>query len=107
MEHSVIATSQRMMDYLRVTEGTQVSKFWRDLAAENLRMLRANGPETFKRTLSQNYFNWAVDDPAHPQMRTLLRAWADAPDRLPLQAELYGSAELEGAALARYVTSPE
>jgi hypothetical protein len=107
MEHPVIATSQRIMDYLEGTEGPQVSKFWHGLAAENLRMLRANGPETFKRSLSQNYFNWAVDDPAHPQMRTLLQAWADAPDRLPLQAALSGSAELEGVALTRYVTSPE
>ncbi len=105
--HPAVVTAQRMIDHFLERGGARVSKFWTDLSAENLRMLRTNGTESFKRTLSQNYFNWTVDDPAHPQMRTLLRAWANNPDRMPLQAELHGSAELEGVALTRYVTSPE
>lgn len=108
MPHPVIATAQRMAAHLDQAGGSElVSKFWTALSRENTRMLEATGPEAFKRSLSQNYFNWAVDDPAHPQMRTLLKAWAEEPSRGPLQAELHGSAELEGVALSRYVTSAE
>ena len=105
--HPVVVAAERMMEHLQQAGGAQISSFWRDLSLENLRMLRTNGPEQFKRTVSQNYFNWTIDDPAHPQMQTLLRAWAETPDRMPLQVELHGSAELEGVALSRYVTSPE
>ncbi|HJQ58121.1 MAG TPA: putative sugar O-methyltransferase [Vineibacter sp.] len=74
----------------------QPSRFWSDLAAQNLRMLETNGVANFKRSVAQNYFNWAVEGPSDPQMRALLAAWAADPSPLPLAADLRGSAALTG-----------
>jgi hypothetical protein len=74
----------------------QPSNFWDDLVAQNLRMIEMGGIENFKRSVAQNYFNWAVEGPSDPQMRTLLAAWAEDPSPMPLAAELHGSAALDG-----------
>src|ERR1700727_400694 len=42
------------------------SKFWEDLNKINLRMLSQDGLERFKRTVSQNYFNWLISSQDHP-----------------------------------------
>jgi putative sugar O-methyltransferase len=54
--------------------------FWTDLAAKNVAMLQADGLARFKRTVSQNYFNWLITSPRHPFFRSLLRQWRARPD---------------------------
>jgi putative sugar O-methyltransferase len=59
------------------------SAFWRDLNSKNTRMLEAEGLANFKRTVSQNYFNWLIDDPKHPLIRHAFRQWCQRPNLLP------------------------
>ena len=42
------------------------SKFWVELNEKNMRMLSLDGLEQFKRTVSQNYFNWLISSRRHP-----------------------------------------
>jgi len=44
----------------------QPSIFWSDLNQKNEAMIAAEGLTNFKRTLSQNYFNWLIADEKHP-----------------------------------------
>lgn len=46
--------------------------FWADLIETNLEMLESEGFENFKRTVSNNYFNWVVRDPRDPQLRAAI-----------------------------------
>jgi putative sugar O-methyltransferase len=96
-----------MMAYLEHGDATyEPSRFWRDLARENLRMVDAYGATRFKRSVSQNYFNWPIQSVEDPQMRVLLQHWANAPTSRPLEVSLNGSAELEGVARTIYVNTP-
>jgi putative sugar O-methyltransferase len=45
------------------------SGFWADLNSKNQRMLDIEGLANFKRTVAQNYFNWLIQDEAHPYFR--------------------------------------
>ena len=36
------------------------SEFWTDIGRKNMAMLETRGLDNFKRTISQNYFNWVV-----------------------------------------------
>jgi putative sugar O-methyltransferase len=81
------------------------SIFWREIAAENIRMIKRGGIGNFKRSLSQNYFNWPVEGPDHPQMRMLLAAWSADPNRMPLAAELMGAARLSSLNRTRFLKS--
>jgi putative sugar O-methyltransferase len=82
------------------------SGFWRDLSRENLRMMDVYGASNFKKSVAQNYFNWAIEAADNPQMQHLLRQWALDPSMRPLEVSLTGSAEIEGVANSRYVTTP-
>jgi len=64
------------------------SEFWRDLNQKNLRMLEAEGLANFKRTVSQNYFNWLITDHKHPLFRHALRQWCLHPNLLPLRTRI-------------------
>ena len=44
-------------------------EFWDGLIAANLEMLRTDGIANFKRTVSNNYYNWLVTSPLDPQIR--------------------------------------
>jgi putative sugar O-methyltransferase len=59
------------------------SGFWRDLNEKNSRMLEAEGLANFKRTVSQNYFNWVITDHKHSLFRHALRQWCLHPNFLP------------------------
>ncbi len=79
------------------------SEFWKVFSAENVRMIEARGIGSFKRTLSQNYFNFTVGDPSNAQMQALITYWAQNPESTPLAAELVGSAELESLYSAAFL----
>ena len=59
------------------------SAFWNGLNAKNQRMLEAEGLANFKRTVSQNYFNWFIADYQHPLFRHAYRQWQRHPNLLP------------------------
>ena len=88
--------AEMILSLKRANSSFQPSLFWQELAEQNIAMIRASGIDNFKRTLSQNYFNFPVEGPHDLQMRTLIAAWAIAPDVAPLAAELKGNAELSG-----------
>ncbi|HWF26592.1 MAG TPA: putative sugar O-methyltransferase [Solirubrobacteraceae bacterium] len=58
--------------------------FWNDLIDANLAMLEADGIDRFKRTVSNNYYNWLVTDPRDPQLQTAFRNWLRHPTLAPL-----------------------
>jgi putative sugar O-methyltransferase len=94
---NVLNRAAAMIDSLNKANASfQPSLFWQELATQNISMIRAVGIDNFKRTLSQNYFNFPVEGPHDLQMRTLIAAWAKAPDVSPLAAELRGDAKLSG-----------
>lgn len=51
------------------------SNFWLNLNQINLSQLHQNGYENFKRTLNQNYFNWAPTTFEDNQLKNLLEIW--------------------------------
>ena len=84
----------------------QAGRFWADIGGQNEALLSRHGVENFKRTLAQNYFNWAVEGPNDPQMQSLLREWADDPSALPLEAELLGDPAVLSINDTSYLLSP-
>jgi putative sugar O-methyltransferase len=64
------------------------SKFWEDLCATNMRMLREQGLENFKLSLAQNYYNWLVTSPRDPQFLRVLNLWLRHPSLLPLNTHI-------------------
>jgi putative sugar O-methyltransferase len=64
------------------------SAFWRDLNDKNRRMLEEEGLGNFKRTVSQNYFNWLVADRKSHLFRHAFRQWCRRPNLLPLLTRL-------------------
>jgi putative sugar O-methyltransferase len=74
-----------------VAEGPAVYRpgaFWTDLLERNLAMLRADGIRRFKRTVSNNYYNWLVTSWLDPQLRNAVLGWLRHPSRDPLQARM-------------------
>jgi putative sugar O-methyltransferase len=61
--------------------------FWSDLLETNLEMLRTDGIANFKRTVSNNYFNWMVMDPRDPQFRLAMVRWLRRPRWVRVQME--------------------
>jgi len=84
----------------------QAGRFWADIGGQNEALLARHGVENFKRTVSQNYFNWAVEGPNDPQMQSLLREWAQDPSTLPLDAELLGDPAVLSINDTSYLLSP-
>jgi putative sugar O-methyltransferase len=62
--------------------------FWADLIDTNLEMLRSEGIENFKRTVSNNYYNWVVADPRDPQVRLAIVRWLRQPSISALRTEM-------------------
>lgn len=46
-------------------------------------MLQADGIENFKRSVSQNYFNWLVSSRKDPQFKRVLKSWRQFPSIWP------------------------
>ena len=63
-------------------------KFWDALITTNLQMLRSEGIENFKRTVSNNYYNWLVTSVRDPQIKHALLGWLRNPSLAPLLSHL-------------------
>jgi putative sugar O-methyltransferase len=71
----------------RVAAGPEIyrpGEFWDGLIAANLEMLEAEGIASFKRTVSNNYYNWLVTSPRDPQIQRALAGWLRRPTLAPL-----------------------
>ena len=66
MKYDLDFRAQAMMQEVQNAPEFLPSKFWDDLNKKNLRMLSLDGLERFKRTVSQNYFNWMISSRNHP-----------------------------------------
>jgi putative sugar O-methyltransferase len=60
------------------------SRFWDDLNPVNTGWLNEFGLENFKRTVSQNYFNWLIVSHRDVQFRAAAREWLRRPTLRPL-----------------------
>lgn len=58
--------------------------FWEAVIASNLEMLQTEGITSFKRTVSNNYFNWMVTSPRDRQLRRAVIEWVRHPTLAPL-----------------------
>ncbi len=88
-DERVIAAIDAMTD--EVMSGPEIyqpSRFWEDLSQRNRRQIVDVGFDSFKRTVNQNYFNWLIVGPRHPQFRRLLRSWLARPRPLVFGARL-------------------
>jgi putative sugar O-methyltransferase len=57
--------------------------FWDQLIDRNLDMIRAEGIENFKRTVSNNYYNWLVAGYEDAQLRRAVKNWLKQPSLAP------------------------
>ena len=79
----------------RVAAGPEIyrpGEFWDGLIAANLEMLKTGGIANFKRTVSNNYYNWLVTSLRDGQVQHALRGWLQRPTLAPLLNELEGPA---------------
>ena len=60
------------------------SRFWDDLNPVNTGWLNEFGLDNFKRTVSQNYFNWLIVSHRDVQFRAAAREWLRRPTLRPL-----------------------
>lgn len=63
-------------------------EFWDELIAVNLEMLRTEGIQNFKRTVSNNYYNWLVTWSRDPVIQRAVRNWLQRPRLAPLLNQL-------------------
>jgi putative sugar O-methyltransferase len=64
------------------------SRFWDDLNVVNDGWLKEFGFENFKRTVSQNYYNWLVTCRNDPQFRAVFKQWLRHPTPRPFLTEM-------------------
>ncbi|CQD22844.1 hypothetical protein BN000_05744 [Mycobacterium europaeum] len=63
------------------------SKFWTDIGQKNMIMLETRGIDNFKRTVSQNYFNWIVGKRT-AMVRHVYRNWRKRPTLNPWRSSI-------------------
>jgi putative sugar O-methyltransferase len=66
----------------------QPGDFWDELIAANRAMLQTDGIANFKRTVSNNYYNWLVTSLRDPQIQRAIRRWLERPSLAPLLNKL-------------------
>ena len=71
-------------DLAEAPELYQPGDFWDELVASNLEMLRSEGIDNFKRTVSNNYYNWLATSLRDPQIQRAVRRWLQRPTLAPL-----------------------
>lgn len=81
MMHAMMAELEKDRRYLPST-------FWRDINAKNLDMIASEGLHNFKRTVSQNYYNWLITRIRDPQFRKALLFWLLHPSLKPLRTRI-------------------
>lgn len=62
--------------------------FWSGLLENNVEMLRADGIANFKRTVSNNYYNWLVLSWRDPQFQRAVKFWLRQPTQAPLRSSM-------------------
>jgi putative sugar O-methyltransferase len=77
-----------MMTELEKDQRFLPSAFWRDINAKNLDMIASEGLYNFKRTVSQNYYNWLITRIRDPQFRKALVFWLLHPSLKPLRTRI-------------------
>jgi putative sugar O-methyltransferase len=83
---ALIETMRR--DLADAPEIYQPGDFWDELIAANLEMLQTHGIANFKRTVSNNYYNWLVTSLRDPQIKRAIRHWLQRPTLSPLLSRL-------------------
>jgi putative sugar O-methyltransferase len=63
--------TRAMADEVSKSPDLMPSAFWTDINAKNMAMIRADGLAAFKKTVSQNYFNWMITSADHPFFKHL------------------------------------
>jgi len=76
MEDELHRSHALMMEELERDERFLPSAFWRDISQKNMAMLEADGLENFKRTVSQNYYNWVIGSETEMYKR-VYRDWCE------------------------------
>jgi putative sugar O-methyltransferase len=69
-----------MLEELRRHPTFAPSQFWTGLARKNVEMLEREGLDNFKRTVSNNYFNWLIFGRYDPQYNNVVRTWLRRPN---------------------------
>ena len=64
--------NEMLEELIHAREEVLPSKFWTEMNSRTLRQLDAEGYENFKRTITQNYFNW-VGGVLRPQVQSQFR----------------------------------
>jgi putative sugar O-methyltransferase len=77
------------------------SEFWKDVNEKNIHMIVTEGLTNFKRTVSQNYYNWLITRMRDPQFRSALSFWLRNPMSNPLGAKIESDIRL------RYTTNSD
>lgn len=95
------ATMDKMMTELEKDPRYLPSEFWRDINAKNLDMIAKQGLHNFKRTVSQNYYNWLITRVRDIQFRSAIIFWLFHPSVKPLSAKIETDINL------RFTTSSE
>jgi putative sugar O-methyltransferase len=89
MKTSELANYDAMLSELKAGESIFCpSAFWEELNSKNMQMLEVEGLSNFKRTVSQNYFNWFISSIRHPLFRHAFSYWCRHPNLLPLRTRL-------------------
>ncbi|MCA3361654.1 MAG: putative sugar O-methyltransferase [Roseomonas sp.] len=55
------------------------SEFWQNICKKNIQMIKTSGMQNFKRTISNNYFNWMIYSMRDPQFRNVVLTWLRSP----------------------------
>lgn len=85
----VVANIERMRgDVASSPEIYRPGAFWDDLLELNIEMLRSEGVENLKRTVSNNYYNWIVTSLRDPQMQRAVINWLRRPRVAPLRTRM-------------------
>jgi len=77
-----------MMSELESNTDFLPSGFWRDINRKNINMLKTDGIENFKRTVSQNYYNWLITNVRNPIFRNVLFRWLCRPSARPFRLKI-------------------
>lgn len=103
MDDDFAGVTARMMDELERDPKYLPSLFWRDINSKNLSMLNADGIENFKRSLSQNYYNFCTIHSKDVMFRAALEDWLAHFTLAPLLTRMERRVTLD----AFYLEQPE
>lgn len=88
-EDEVAALIETMRTGLaRAPEIYRPGEFWEALIATNLEMIRTHGIDNFKRTVSNNYYNWLITSLRDPQVQAAVKRWLRRPTLAPITSRI-------------------